>query len=213
MTKRIIPYFNVYAADFKAFKDKISHEEWFQICDDLSDVCMFGEAKPKYENNYQLILYQKLHENLKKSLNNYNTSVENGRKGGRPANTQTKPMGSSQVNLDGTQGLTKEKKRKEDKRREESLKENKSKKNVFKKPTIEELSDYCHERSNYVNPERFIDHYTANGWKIGRNQTPMKDWKAAVRTWENNTTNERSTTDEKRADYRKEIMRAVTKSD
>jgi len=33
-------------------------------------------------------------------------------------------------------------------------------------------------------PEKFLDHYESNGWKVGRN--PMKDWKAAVRTWERN---------------------------
>ena len=49
-------------------------------------------------------------------------------------------------------------------------------------PTLEEVKAYCNERNNRVDPERFIDYYTANGWKVGKN--PMKDWKAAVRTWE-----------------------------
>ena len=52
----------------------------------------------------------------------------------------------------------------------------------FKKPTIEEISLYCLERKNTINPQRFFDYYEANGWKVGKN--PMKDWKAAVRTWE-----------------------------
>ena len=52
----------------------------------------------------------------------------------------------------------------------------------FVPPTIEEVRAYCHERGNSVDPEVWIDHYTANGWKVGRN--PMRDWKAAVRTWE-----------------------------
>ena len=54
----------------------------------------------------------------------------------------------------------------------------------FKKPTIDEVSDYCKERGNTVSPQRFIDHYESNGWKVGKN--PMRDWKAAVRTWERN---------------------------
>ena len=41
---------------------------------------------------------------------------------------------------------------------------------------------YCQERGNSVNAQRFVDFYAAKGWKIGQN--PMKDWKAAVRTWE-----------------------------
>lgn len=50
------------------------------------------------------------------------------------------------------------------------------------RPTLEEVKSYCKERGNQVDPERFLDYYTSNGWKVGRN--PMKDWRAAVRTWE-----------------------------
>lgn len=49
-------------------------------------------------------------------------------------------------------------------------------------PTVEEVAEYCRERNNGVDAQRFVDYYTANGWKVGKN--PMKDWKAAVRTWE-----------------------------
>jgi hypothetical protein len=44
------------------------------------------------------------------------------------------------------------------------------------------VTDYCQERGNKVDPQRFVDFYEAKGWKVGN--TPMKDWKAAVRTWE-----------------------------
>ena len=52
----------------------------------------------------------------------------------------------------------------------------------FTPPTVEEVASYCRERGNNVNAQRFVDFYAAKGWKIGQN--PMKDWKAAVRTWE-----------------------------
>lgn len=55
----------------------------------------------------------------------------------------------------------------------------------FVKPTVEEVRNYCIERKNNVNPEKFIDFYEAKDWYIGKNK--MKDWKAAVRTWERNT--------------------------
>jgi len=54
----------------------------------------------------------------------------------------------------------------------------------FQPPATEDVAAYCSERNNGVNPQRFVDYYTANGWKIGRNK--MKDWKAAVRSWEKN---------------------------
>lgn len=53
---------------------------------------------------------------------------------------------------------------------------------VFSKPSLEELSAYCVERNNAVDPQAFLDHYTANGWRVGK--SPMKDWRASVRTWE-----------------------------
>lgn len=54
----------------------------------------------------------------------------------------------------------------------------------FVPPTLEEVKEYCIERKNNVNAERFIDYYTANGWHVGKNK--MRDWKAAVRRWEQN---------------------------
>jgi uncharacterized protein YdaU (DUF1376 family) len=55
-------------------------------------------------------------------------------------------------------------------------------------PTLNEVRAYCAERTaagrHPVDPEAWFDHYSANGWKVGKN--PMRDWKAAVRTWERN---------------------------
>lgn len=55
---------------------------------------------------------------------------------------------------------------------------------MFTPPNIEDVKAYCQERKNNVDPERFIDFYSSKGWMIGKNH--MKDWKAAVRTWERN---------------------------
>ena len=52
----------------------------------------------------------------------------------------------------------------------------------FAKPTLEDVQAYCQERGNNVDAEKWFNYYSANGWKVGKN--PMKDWKAAVRTWE-----------------------------
>lgn len=53
---------------------------------------------------------------------------------------------------------------------------------VFVKPTVEEVRQYCWERRNGIDAERFVDFYESKGWKVGKE--PMRDWKAAVRTWE-----------------------------
>ena len=53
----------------------------------------------------------------------------------------------------------------------------------FRPPSVEEVAAYCRERNNGIDPEAFVDHYTARGWRYNGNLA-MKDWKAAVRTWE-----------------------------
>lgn len=52
----------------------------------------------------------------------------------------------------------------------------------FIKPTIEEVKAYCEERGNKVDSQKFFNYYESVGWKRGK--TPIKDWKACVRTWE-----------------------------
>lgn len=52
----------------------------------------------------------------------------------------------------------------------------------FNKPTIIEIKDYCLERNNNIDPNSFFDFYESKGWMVGKNK--MKDWKAAIRTWE-----------------------------
>lgn len=55
----------------------------------------------------------------------------------------------------------------------------------FTAPTVEEVAAYCRERNNAVDAAKFVDFYAAKGWLIGKNR--MKDWRAAVRTWEQNS--------------------------
>ena len=52
----------------------------------------------------------------------------------------------------------------------------------FSRPSVDEVRAYCSERGNAVNAESFVDFYESKGWKVGN--SPMKDWRAAVRTWE-----------------------------
>lgn len=52
----------------------------------------------------------------------------------------------------------------------------------FTPPTLDDVLAYVRERGSDVDPQRFLDFYASKGWMIGKN--PMKDWKAAVRTWE-----------------------------
>ena len=64
----------------------------------------------------------------------------------------------------------------------------KAKAKRFVKPTLNDLEHYCIERNNKVDIQKFFNYYESNGWKVGKN--PMKDWRAAVRTWEKNIKDE-----------------------
>lgn len=79
-----------------------------------------------------------------------------------------------------------------------SAKSTTTKRKRFEKPTLSEIEQYCIERKNNVNAEHFFDYYESNGWKVGKNS--MKDWKAAVRTWE-------------RSEYRKPNSKKNSKED
>ena len=52
----------------------------------------------------------------------------------------------------------------------------------FQKPSLEDVRAYCIGRSNKVDPEQFYNFYESKGWVVGK--SPMKDWRASVRTWE-----------------------------
>lgn len=83
-----------------------------------------------------------------------------------------------------TDSVLKEKKRKEENRKEVEgalAREDTPSKKIIP-PSLEQVQEYCAERKNGIDAQRFIDFYSAKGWMIGKNK--MKDWKAAVRTWE-----------------------------
>lgn len=69
-----------------------------------------------------------------------------------------------------------------------NIKEDKEVKNNnsrFVAPSVEEVREYCRERNNSIDADEFVNFYQANGWVQGKGK-PIKDWKACVRTWENN---------------------------
>jgi len=54
---------------------------------------------------------------------------------------------------------------------------------AFSPPSLSDVKSYCEKRQNNVNAENFINFYESKGWMVGKNK--MKDWRAAIRTWEN----------------------------
>ena len=95
-------------------------------------------------------------------------------------NVGTNPVNVCNNPVNADRNPTKESK--VNKSKKENIKEKNN--NHFKAPTVEEIKGYCSERNNGVDASRFYDYYQSKGWMVGKNK--MKDWKAAVRTWERN---------------------------
>jgi len=66
--------------------------------------------------------------------------------------------------------------------------ENENNNNKYKVPSIEEITAYCTQRKNKIDPQYFLDYQTARDWKLKGGQK-IKDWKAVIRTWEKNDFN------------------------
>ena len=96
-------------------------------------------------------------------------------------------VNDSQENVNDSQDTdTEEDKEKEEDKENNSAPQATSRTKRFSAPTVEEVKAYCAERKNNVDAQRFVDYYSSNGWMVGKNK--MKDWRAAVRTWERNST-------------------------
>lgn len=76
--------------------------------------------------------------------------------------------------------------------KDKNKKEKESKKSAarFSPPSVAEVAAYCRERGNTLDAQRFVDFYASKGWKVG--SADMKDWRAAVRTWEQREAESRS---------------------
>lgn len=136
-----------------------------------------------WENAFDLIT-----ANVKKSLDNF--VDEYGAAITKQAILDAKKQGKSHIKY--VEGVLK------NKMLERNVPVSNTKRKRFVKPTVEEVKQYCIERNNCVNAEHFFDYYESNGWKVGKNS--MKDWKAAVRTWE-------------RSEYRKPTVKKNSKED
>lgn len=144
-------------------------------------------------------------EMVKPNLASSRRKATSGKKGGEQKQTGSKPEANAKQT--GSKGnseardTTKQEQEKEQEKEQVQDKEQmlspfppsaeEGKEPRFKKPTLEEVRAYCRDRKNSVDPQKWYDHYTSNGWKVGKN--PMADWKAAVRTWERSEINKPQT--------------------
>ena len=181
-----VPYIKLFA-DASATIDMLSDAEAGRL---LKSLMHYANDQEDELPGQEKLVFAMLKTQIDRDAASYRTFCdkqrENGLKGGRPK----KPMvitenPNNPVVFSETQ---KSQDKEEDKEKEEDvLKENnlsvvKEKRRRFSPPSLDDVRAYCKERRNNVDPQRFIDFYASKGWVVGK--SPMRDWKAAVRTWE-----------------------------
>ena len=171
--------FTFYESFYKAVKMIKNPDARAQAYDIICAYALYGE-EPNMDllQDFAAIAF----ELIKPNLDSSRRKAENGKIGG------SKKQNSSKTKANYNQDKVESKKENEKENKKEKEKEIDIEKDIIDKrkrftpPTVEEVQSYCIERRNTVDAERFVDFYSAKGWKVG-NQ-PMKDWRAAVRTWE-----------------------------
>lgn len=184
-----LPYIKVFV-DTSATIDLLSDAEAGRLLKSLLHYAANGEGDEL--TGQERLVYAMLRAQMDRDAASYQSYVdkqrENGKKGGRPRNPE-KPNETQPNPENPSLFLKTQKSQEEDKEEDkEKDKDRTKKKSVcvasprFAPPSLLEVETYCLERKNGVDASRFVDFYASKGWKVG-NQ-PMKDWKAAVRTWE-----------------------------
>ena len=183
-------YLKVYT-DFAEAMEALSDAERGRLFMSMLQYASTGEAWTL--SGAERFVWPIAKQNIDRAQAELEKRAENGRKGGRP----------KKANESGEkQPKAKESKKKQTKDNKDKDKDKDKENNIiplspngdippkgertpakrFVKPTAEEVRAYCAERGNHVDAQAFVDFYEAKGWKVG--SSPMKDWKAAVRTWE-----------------------------
>ena len=169
--------FTFYESFYKAtqrIKDPLSRA---QVYDAICDYALYGIV-PDMESlsDVAAIAFELVKPNLDASRK----KAEAGRVGGSRKQNESK---SKQTEATTKQGQTRSEKENEIEIEKKSYNGRDRPPARFEPPTVEEVKAYCQERKNAVDPQCFVDYYTANGWVQGKGN-PIKDWRATVRTWE-----------------------------
>lgn len=122
-------------------------------------------------------------------LKKWKSKVEAGSKGGQ---ANAKQLESKREANEKQTESKQEPKVESRKYKDKNIKEKQEKEKSFVPPSVEEVAEYCRSRGNDLDPEGFVAFYQSKGWKVGNN--PMKDWKAAVISWEKRRKEERKQT-------------------
>jgi len=152
---------------------------------DAIDRYMFEDIEPVFKDTLSNSIWMLLLPTLRKSKIYFANGKLKSKSEANPKQTESK----SDANVGICSSKEKEKdKDKGEKERDKEKSATASSPSRFHKPTVDEVRTYIQESGYHVNPNDFVNFYSSKGWLVGK--SPMKDWKAAVRTWESKEKNE-----------------------
>jgi hypothetical protein len=162
--------------------DELTDEEFGQFIRAYADYVENG-IEPVFPDRSMRMMWKTIKSFDEANRRKYSLTVEARREAGRKGaekrwNQDGKAMDANSKNSLYKSDSVSDKKENIEKKNGDAIKR-------FKAPTIEQAKEYFTEKG-YIESEaeRFVDHFTANGWKVGK--SPMKDWKAAARNWMRN---------------------------
>ncbi len=178
-----LPYIKVFL-DLSATVDLLSDAEAGRL---LKALLHYGNGEEDELLGQEKLVFAMLRGQIDRDAVSYADYKDkqrgNGKKGGRPKKpTETQQNPSLFLKTQKSQDKEEDKDKDKDEDEEKGAKAPNAPAGRFLPPTVDEVRLYCRERGNSVDAQRFVDFYSSNGWRVGKN--PMKDWQACVRTWE-----------------------------
>lgn len=175
----------LYLSEYQRIRNNLTQAQKGDLLDALMD---FGETGEEYQGDDQVVsvVFSLLSDAIRKAAEKYEDTCRQNADNVRkrwdrhkadttvydriPANTTAYETYQTQtINTNTNENQTVTVKRK----------------SRFVSPTVEEVTAYCQERQNKIDPEQFVDYYSARGWEVKPGQK-MKDWRASIRVWEKN---------------------------
>ena len=179
MGKEYIPLF----LDFNEITQDLSDEECGRLVRAIIDYANGGDFESR------LTGAEKIAFRFLKGAVDRNQAISDKRAqaGSNRNKSEQNETNENKTEQDETKSLNKNNNKNNNKNKNENKNENKKEnenKNErrFTPPSVDDVTEYCRERNNGIDAQTFVDFYASKGWKVGN--SPMKDWKACVRTWE-----------------------------
>ena len=184
-----IPYIKIYTADLLAKSRHLSAEQIGNAMIGICEQAFENETQYEPKNEAERSFYNMLFSWKNESISALKQKKLAGKKGGlvtqarhKLSDESTACLSASSTPNKQTETDTESETETETEKVKEKIVKKESSVKRFVKPTLSEVKEYCESRHNGLDAEAFIAYYESVGWKV--NTKPMRDWKAAVITWE-----------------------------